>query len=90
MDRCQELYVIRDIVAEEFGPVYQCKNEAVAVRRYLQIIKESCVNPADYKLYRVGYITDETAELIPELYCVPQKNEYNFDDDEVVRDEKSS
>lgn len=63
-----ELYVIRDVVADDVGPVFQAKNEGVALRQYRNVLKD--LNPAisrhEFELWRVGYFSDKM-ELIPEL-----------------------
>lgn len=71
MENAVELYLIRDLLAEENGPVFQSKNEAVAVRQFKQIMKDVS-DPTEYALYRVGYITKD-AEIIPELHIIVEK-----------------
>jgi len=63
-----ELYVIRDVTADDVGPVYQAKNEGVALRQYRNVLKDLNPNISrdEFELWRVGYFTDKM-ELIPDL-----------------------
>ena len=54
------IYTIRDKVAEEVGPLFQ-KNDAVAIRQFKQLIKDS-ENPEEYELL-FGDFNDQTIEL---------------------------
>lgn len=47
------LYVIRDALLGESMPIWEQKNDAVAVRSYLQSIR-SAPNQSDFRLYCVG------------------------------------
>ena len=44
------IYTIRDKVAEEVGPLFQAKNDAVAIRQFKQLVKDS-ENPEEYELF---------------------------------------
>lgn len=46
------LYSIYDKVAEEFGPIYEAKNDMVASRAYASLVKPEMAH--DYELYAVG------------------------------------
>jgi len=59
------LYSIKDVVADEFGPVFQSVNDGVAVRSAVNVLK-SAENPADYELYRIGAFNSDTGALAPE------------------------
>ena len=48
-----KLYSVFDTVAEEFGPIYSCKNDEVAKRAFHDLIKDSS-SPLDYDLYFLG------------------------------------
>lgn len=54
-----KLYVIQDRVAEESGPIFESKNDAVAHRNFTKIIQTS-TNPDDFKLIHVGEIDHDT------------------------------
>ena len=56
------IYTIRDKVAEEVGPLFQAKNDAVAIRQFKQLIKDS-ENPEEYELLFLGDFNDQTIEL---------------------------
>lgn len=53
-----ELYSIKDCVADEFGPLFQAKNLAVAIRQYKQLLSKA-VDARDYELWRVGYLYND-------------------------------
>jgi len=46
------LYSIYDKVADEFGPIYEAKNDMVASRAYAGLVKPDMAH--DYQLYAVG------------------------------------
>lgn len=74
--RTIELYVVRDKVARDVGPVFEAKNEAVAVRSYKSMLA-SHKFPEDFQLHRIGYLMvsdDGNTELVPELYIVPMED----------------
>ena len=48
------LYSVYDSVAQCYGPVIEALNDAVAMRRYNQLIDEVKVGKADYSLVRLG------------------------------------
>lgn len=54
-----KLYSVCDTVAEEFGPIYSCKNDEVAKRAFHDLIKDSST-PLDYDLYFVGTFNTDT------------------------------
>lgn len=58
----RELYVIRDLVACESGPIFEAKNHGVALRQYAQIINQNKGNPRDFCLLHVGQFNHETDE----------------------------
>lgn len=64
-----KLYTIRDKVAEESGPIFQAKNDAIASRQFQQVISKS-ESPRDYVLIRIGEFETErtllTALQVPE------------------------
>lgn len=51
------LFTIWDKVAEEAGPIFQAKNEAVAQRQFRFAIREA--RPDEYRLYCVGEFDTE-------------------------------
>nr|QJB21670.1 MAG: nonstructural protein [Microvirus sp.] len=58
------LYVIYDTVAEEAGPLFQAKNDEVAIRQVKNMLsQEKLVRPSDYKLYHLGSFDQNTMTL---------------------------
>lgn len=55
------LYSIFDKVAEEFGPLYQAKNDAVAQRNFYMAVKD--IDGTQHDLYRIGSWDTETGLL---------------------------
>lgn len=56
------LYVIYDTVAEEAGPVFDAKNDAVAVRACHQSLGQVS-SVSEYQLICVGHICPDTCQL---------------------------
>lgn len=52
-----ELYSIKDSLAEEFGPIFQCKNDAVACRMFGQMF--TAKEAVDLTLYKLGKFDTE-------------------------------
>jgi len=48
------LYVIRDLVAEESGPVFEAKNDQVARRGFRQALERGKGGYAEFKLMCIG------------------------------------
>lgn len=60
------LYVIHDRVAQESGPVFEAKNDAVAVRNMRNTLLENqAAKPLEFALLRVGTINHETSVITP-------------------------
>lgn len=59
-----KLYTIRDRVAQESGPLYQAKNDAVAKRQFDLMLAKNGLNEKEYVLLRVGSFDSETTLLI--------------------------
>lgn len=65
------LYSIYDKVADEFGPIYEAKNDMVASRAYAGLVKPEMAH--DYELYAIGKRFNRTGEGIegdPEILPV--------------------
>lgn len=59
-----KVYCIYDRVAQEGGPLFCAKNEAVAVRNYNNLLSSSNVdNVSDYSLYCLGEYDSEQPSL---------------------------
>lgn len=63
------LYVIKDKVADDVGPVFSAKNDGVAKRHYNDSISQ-VKYPDDYQLIRVGYFDTKYLDVVPELYIL--------------------
>lgn len=61
------LYVIRDQVAEESGPIFEAKNDSVAYRQYVTLIEKSDYQ-GDFTLLNIGTYDHEKDEL---AYTIP-------------------
>lgn len=57
------LYSVKDELAEEFAPLFYAKNDAVAKRMYLEMCKQSRLDPSDFTLYHVLDL-DESVGLV--------------------------
>jgi len=58
------LYVVRDQLAEESGPIFEAKNDLVAQRNFKQYMEKSKANFADFKLYVLGEIEHENDYVV--------------------------
>ena len=72
------MYTIRDLVAEDNGPLFAAKNDAVAMRSYNRLMAE-VDNPSEYVLYHVfsydhsAAIYQDCADLRHDVYPVNEK-----------------
>lgn len=58
-----ELYVVKDNVAQESGPIFHAKNLPVAQRMFLDLIKDA-TTPDDYSLYYLGTFDHDTMTIV--------------------------
>lgn len=64
----QNIYAVKDIVANEFQPPFYLKNDALAIKEF----GKACENPdtdwnkypSDYSLYNLGVFDTETGHII--------------------------
>jgi len=49
-----ELYTIKDLIAEEYGPIFQAKNKAVAERNFANLVKNQDLNQEEFFLEQIG------------------------------------
>ena len=61
-----KLYVVRDLVAGEAGPVFTAKNDGIAIRQTCQLLR-GCIDINDYALFQVGTIDTEEMEILPDI-----------------------
>lgn len=60
------LYVVYDKIAGECGPVFEAKNDGVAMRQYRHLINENpTVIQDDFSLMQVGTIDKESMIIEP-------------------------
>lgn len=59
----QNLYTIFDRVAEESGPVFEAKNDAVALRKFRDFMKSNPIDPREFRLVALGRIDHATNKL---------------------------
>lgn len=57
------VYSIRDLIAEDSGPLFQAKNNAVAVRSFQFSLKDT-TTPGDFRLLLIGSFDTETSRLV--------------------------
>lgn len=61
------IYTIYDKVACEAGPIFQAKNDAVALRCFISLMKDTPnVVPSDYDVYCLGEFDTDTRSFVPE------------------------
>ena len=61
------IYTIYDKVACESGPIFQAKNDTVALRCFMSLMKETPnVVPHDYDVYCLGDFDTESRTFNPE------------------------
>lgn len=59
-----KLYSVKDIVADEFGPVFEAKNHAVANRAYRKLLLDNVANPSDYELHFIADFDSEKGVIV--------------------------
>ena len=61
------IYTIYDKVACESGPIFQAKNDGVALRCFMSLMKETPnVVPSDYDVYCLGEFDTDSRSFVPE------------------------
>lgn len=58
-----KLYSIYDKLAEEYGPIFQAKNKAIADRNYNNMLIEQSLNPEEYSLDQMGTFDNEKGQI---------------------------
>ena len=60
------IYTIYDKVACESGPIFQAKNDGVALRCFMSLMKETPnVVPSDYDVYCLGEFDTDNRSFVP-------------------------
>jgi hypothetical protein len=65
------LYSIQDKVAQEFGPIFQAKNDSIALRQFKAMIfdpKNAGLRVDDYVLVHIGDFDTETGIIDTQTY----------------------
>lgn len=59
------IYSVFDIKARDFAPVFQCRNDAVAIRMFEQSLNSDKVVlvKSDFRLYRLAFVDIETGAV---------------------------
>lgn len=58
------LYAIYDTLVGESGPVFQAKNDQVALRQFRNLVKGEVLNTSEYELYCLGVYDPEKLLII--------------------------
>lgn len=58
------VYMIFDRLAEEAGPVFEQKNDAVALRAYRKMLSNQGASPDEYQLLWIGTIDHVTLKCV--------------------------
>ncbi len=64
------IYSIYDSVAEEYGPIFNAKSDAVAKRAVSGILNSGEIRSNDYDLYCLGTYNTDTGEINSEVVYV--------------------
>lgn len=61
------IYTIYDKVACEAGPIFQAKNDGVALRCFMSLMKDTPnIVPSDYDVYCLGEFDTDSRSFVPE------------------------
>lgn len=71
------IYVVYDREAEESGPIFESKNDSVAIRNYKQVLDRT-IYKAEFKLLCLGTINHETNKI--SLFPEPREIIWNYDE----------
>lgn len=62
------LYVVHDIIAKEGGHIITAKNDEIAIRQMLNLIRDNkYMNPKEYRLHKVGEYDAELLTIEPHI-----------------------
>lgn len=59
------LYVVFDKVAQESGPIFEAKNDGVAIRQFTQLMEKNPIDRQEFALLCLGEIDHGTNEIMP-------------------------
>lgn len=75
------IYTVFDKVAEEYGPLFEAKNDGVALRQFKQLLNTVVVeNRDDYVLYSCGTFDHDAGVMVTDWEVVAHAGD--FDDKE--------
>jgi len=57
------LYVIFDKIAKESGPIFEAKNDGVALRNYRSLLEKEKINQNEYSLHLLGRYEHSTMSV---------------------------
>ncbi|MDR0403910.1 MAG: hypothetical protein LBH35_10015 [Treponema sp.] len=65
------VYSIHDKLAEEYGPLFQAKNDEVALRNFQKLVVSQKLEESEFSLYFVGIFDTETGAIdVPEREAI--------------------
>lgn len=71
----QNVYAIRDIVANEYGPPFVAVNDAVAIRSFKNIVPKALKD--DYELRLLGFYDNSTGDIVAGIGIVEVSDAIN-------------
>ncbi len=84
----KNLYSIRDLVAEEFAPVFVANNDSTAIRMCSETVKDNKImssHLSDYALYNLGSFDISSGEIKPNpLFSTPILMFTDFEENKVA------
>lgn len=60
----KQIYVVRDLVAGESGPLFEAANDGTATRMFRQMLKKQEVNETEFQLRYIGCFSHDRDELV--------------------------
>ena len=63
-----KLYTIYDLTAEQSGPIFEAKNDKIALRQFNNLFAESQINKEEFTLNYLGEYNHDLMELSS---CIP-------------------
>ena len=54
------IYVVKDVLAQEYGPPMIARTELAAGRMYMQMLVQGKLSQAEYELYQIGTYDADT------------------------------
>ncbi|HEX2956326.1 MAG TPA: hypothetical protein VHO70_05825 [Chitinispirillaceae bacterium] len=57
------IYVIQDVIADEVGPLFEAKNDLVALRQYSQIVEKNNLKTNEFRLLMIGTVNRNNSQV---------------------------